>query len=386
MKKSIILACAVSAISTGAIADRPSDFEAYLGGAKYIWDQDRSLDDSTALEAGAELPFTENLSMEAWLSKADADRENSPSELEGMRYSLGGLYHFSNDDLNQKSVRPFISFGGAQQNFEDSSNNKHSEALVYLGAGLKKYFDNNIVLRGELQASNSLDHEVTDLGVKLAIGYAFGRKAPSSTKVTENLPKKPVTQMSSEEETVHNDTKEPMEKEQPVVQKVEKKVKTVVTPIDSDQDGVIDELDKCKDTNAAFKVDEAGCPIMLTEKVSITMNVTFASNSAAVPAQNMDDIKKVADFMKQFAKTNVTIEGHSDDRGRAAYNKMLSQKRADAVRQTLIDSFNIDPNRMTSVGYGEERPIADNNTVEGRAENRRVVAVVESSLQKPTIK
>ena len=90
--------------------------------------------------------------------------------------------------------------------------------------------------------------------------------------------------------------------------------------------------------------------------------------------------------MAQFDGTSLTVEGHTDDRGRAAYNKSLSQKRADAVRTTLINEFNISADRVTAIGYGEENPIADNATAEGRAMNRRVVGVVKAQVEKAVTK
>ena len=83
--------------------------------------------------------------------------------------------------------------------------------------------------------------------------------------------------------------------------------------------------------------------------------------------------------MKQYPMTDTVIEGHTDSVGTAAYNLSLSQRRAEAVRQVLIDQFKVDASRLTSVGYGEERPIADNRTAEGRQLNRRVVAVVSAT-------
>jgi OOP family OmpA-OmpF porin len=112
-------------------------------------------------------------------------------------------------------------------------------------------------------------------------------------------------------------------------------------PVDSDNDGIIDSLDQCQGTNKAFKVDEKGCPVMLTETISIDMNVKFPTNSAIITDDNLEEIKKVADFMKQFDQTAISVEGHSDVKGRDAYNKSLSRKRADAVRMTLIIPSNL---------------------------------------------
>jgi len=70
------------------------------------------------------------------------------------------------------------------------------------------------------------------------------------------------------------------------------------------------------------------------------------------------------------------IEGHSDSSGKAAYNKALSQRRADAVRDILINEYGIDTSRVSAVGYGQEQPVASNSTKEGRLENRRVMAEI----------
>ncbi len=372
MKKTILLACISSTLSTGLIADEMPNFEAYLGAAKYVYDDDRNLDNANSLELGAEVPMTEALSLEAWLSNFDADIDKGSGDLDGNRYSLGGLYHFSND-----SLRPFMSLGVSHQELDDS-NDTHNEALAYIGGGVKKYFDNNIVLRGELLAMNSFDHEVTDLGARIAIGYAFGRS--SSEPVIEAAPEhKAVKAIPQVVVPVEKAIEEVKVESKPAVQ-------PKPAPVDSDNDGVFDSVDLCQDTDKAFKVNDSGCPIMLTETVSIAMNVNFPTNSSVITDDNLAEIKKVADFMKQFEQTAVTVEGHSDDRGRAAYNKSLSQKRADAVRMTLINTFKLDAKRVNAIGYGEENPIADNATAEGRAANRRVVGVVKSTIQKAAVK
>lgn len=369
MKKTILMACLATSVSTISIADEYPDFEAYLGAGTYMFDDDlRNLDDAYSLEGGLELPLNETISLEAWLSDYTADVSNSSAELDAQRINLGALFH-----LKEGSTRPFISAGFSHLEFEPESGNDFSETLLNLGLGVKKYFDNNIVLRGELMAMNSIDNEVTELGARLAIGYAFGREV--AAPVVEAAPA-PVVKKVEEKKA------EPKPEPKPAPAPV----KPAPAPVDTDKDGVVDSIDKCPGTNAAFKVDAKGCPVMLTEAVEIQMNVKFANNSAAVGPENYSEIQKVADFMKQFDKTEVTVEGHSDDRGRDDYNKKLSQKRADAVKATLINEFKIDASRVKAVGYGEENPIADNATAEGRAKNRRVVGVVKAKVEKAATK
>ena len=151
--------------------------------------------------------------------------------------------------------------------------------------------------------------------------------------------------------------------------------------LDSDNDGVVDSKDKCLSTPAGAKVDENGCRIVLKEDVSIRLNVQFANNSNEVTDAYRDEIAKVADFMRQYPDTKVVIEGHTDSRGAASYNQSLSQKRATAVMEYLISSFSVATDRVSAVGKGESSPIADNNTAEGRAANRRVQAEIKTSVE-----
>jgi OOP family OmpA-OmpF porin len=106
--------------------------------------------------------------------------------------------------------------------------------------------------------------------------------------------------------------------------------------------------------------------------------VQFDTNKAVVKEKYHNDIKKVADFMKEFPDTTAAIEGHTDNVSSAAYNQKLSEKRANSVRQYIIDKFGIDGSRLTATGYGMTKPIASNDTEEGRQKNHRVEAVMEA--------
>jgi OOP family OmpA-OmpF porin len=108
---------------------------------------------------------------------------------------------------------------------------------------------------------------------------------------------------------------------------------------------------------------------------AIELKVEFDTNKSFVRAAYHERIKEVADYMNRHSDVDAVIEGHTDNRGSDAYNQGLSQRRADSVRQYLIDKFGISASRLTAKGYGESKPIADNNTAEGRQRNRRVVAV-----------
>ncbi len=122
----------------------------------------------------------------------------------------------------------------------------------------------------------------------------------------------------------------------------------------------------------------APAPTPAKEKVTITLNVEFDTDKAVVKEKYHDDIKRVADFMKEFPDTTAEIGGYTDNIASAAYNQKLSEKRANSVRQYIIDKFGIDGSRLTAAGYGLTKPIASNDTEEGRQKNRRVEAVMEA--------
>jgi len=157
-------------------------------------------------------------------------------------------------------------------------------------------------------------------------------------------------------------------------------------PVDSDKDGVCDGLDKCPDTPAGVKVDKDGCPLPeIVEKGRTTLQVLFDFDKSTIKGNYSQDIDALADVMKKYGDLNVTIEGHTDNLNRSKkpdYNKKLSQRRADAVKQYLVEKSGIDAKRLTAIGFGAEKPIASNETEEGRQKNRRVEAAVDYIIKK----
>lgn len=101
----------------------------------------------------------------------------------------------------------------------------------------------------------------------------------------------------------------------------------------------------------------------------------FASGQSRLKPEARANLQRVVEFVNRFPGKDVVIEGHTDSQGGANLNQVLSQKRAEAVRDALVQD-GVAAARLTAVGLGEDRPVADNATTEGRARNRRVEIVV----------
>jgi outer membrane protein OmpA-like peptidoglycan-associated protein len=144
-------------------------------------------------------------------------------------------------------------------------------------------------------------------------------------------------------------------------------------PLDSDRDGVCDGIDQCPNTPPGVKVDAKGCPPppFMPAKTLVLKGVNFDSDKATLLPESLALLDKVATGLKDWPEIRVEIAGHCDSTNTDAHNQKLSDARAAAVYQYLL-AKGIAANRMIAKGYGESKPIADNKTKEGRAENRRV--------------
>ena len=139
---------------------------------------------------------------------------------------------------------------------------------------------------------------------------------------------------------------------------------------DRDGDGVPDGEDRCPDTPGP--ASNYGCPEDVRTKLTyIAKNIYFNTNKATLQQISYEPLNQLADILNRHPNARLTIEGHTDNTGSNAYNTKLSNDRAKAVLDYLV-SKGIDASRLTSVGYGEDKPVTTNNTAEGRTLNRRV--------------
>jgi outer membrane protein OmpA-like peptidoglycan-associated protein len=142
---------------------------------------------------------------------------------------------------------------------------------------------------------------------------------------------------------------------------------------DTDGDGVLDKDDQCPEV--AGTVANAGCP-EVTEEVQKQLNdyartILFDTGKSSIKAESTSVMVDIIQILNEYPNAKFTVEGHTDSVGGASTNQKLSESRANAVRDFLIDK-GIGADRLSAIGYGEDKPIATNNTRAGRKQNRRV--------------
>ena len=328
---------------------------------------------------------------------------------------MGGHVLFSPESFQTDTLSPYV-LGGFSRSKISNSLGSSQDTTMDLGGGVLYSLTDNLSLRGELRAVHNSDHSLTNylavVGLQLAFGETDQEQAvyapepapkkeaytPSDTDgdgvvdANDRCPNTPAgwevgvdgCPLDADKDRVPNSIDEcpntPMG--QPVGANG--------CPMDDDKDGVINVNDKCPATPANEVVDDKGCTktvtIAKTEKVEEKINIVFDSGKAVIKPEFEKEVAKIADLAKANANAFITIEGHTDASGNAAKNKLLSQQRADAVRMKLINDFKIDAARLSSVGYGSAKPVADNKTAEGKALNRRVIAVLTAEKQTTEVK
>lgn len=336
--KSLTIAIALAATSASSFAAEKEGF--YIGafGDYYdsSWENIRGnagvdVDDSTGW--GAEIGYRFNDYWSARLEYADMDFDVSSAtgvagSVDADRYGIDALYHIGGG--------PFYGVLGLKEL-------DVYEGLTFanLGAGYQHFFTDNFAFNAEASIYQGLERGYTDGNAKLGISYLFGdQSSPAPVVAAAAAP-------------------------------------VVMAPSDSDDDGVNNEDDKCANTPMSDAVDATGCTLYEQKEVTTSLLVTFPHDSAVVNQKYFDDIAQVAKFLKEHPKTTVSIEGHASAVGEAAYNKTLSKKRADDVADELIKD-GISADRISTIGYGEERLKNDAYTLEAHAENRRVEAHLKS--------
>ncbi len=345
----------------------------------YDFDEDRmpGISNEIDLFLGFGYQFNSPWAVELAFLKAETESKAINQDVDLEQKHLDVLYHFNRTaDL---SIYALLGIGESE--YETALGNT-DENLIEAGVGAKYKLSPAWSFRTDFRVINGREDSDNDIALHMGLSYLFGADSKGKPKpVRSETTAKPVSPAKPQALDSDSDG---------VVDAQDRCPNTVAgivvdshgCPLDDDNDGVANVNDKCPDTSAGAKVDETGCYIILKERREFTLNVTFANGSNEVPTEYLSEVKSLAQFMREFPLTKVVIEGHTDNRGAAAFNQNLSEQRAAAVAQLLVSKYNIDSSRVSSVGFGETKPIADNDLAEGRAKNRRVVAVLSATVEK----
>jgi OOP family OmpA-OmpF porin len=270
--------------------------------------------ESLGLGANASYRFTDE-----WSARLEYAKQN---KLDANRYGVDALYHIDNSPV-------YALVGLKRIDLNDSLN------VANLGAGVSQSITEQFNVFVEAAWYEGLNESYTEFGMKLGLSYAFGNS--SQTATVKSAPK-------------------------------------LAIAVDSDNDSIYDNNDKCPNTPVVDAVDDFGCTLFEDKTVSIRLLVNFPNNSDVVEQAHFDDIYKVAEFLKANPQSSISLEGYASSVGNEKYNLALSMRRAKSVSKLLINEHQIDASRVETVAHGESSLVNDNNTQVGHAQNRRVEA------------
>lgn len=346
--------------------------------ASYIQpDHDRRADGDVGAGVGVGKVLGQNWNLELEGVYDSLDLNDVSGKFKHQGVSFNGLYFLNRNP----ALAPYgvLSVGSLRHQYQT---NKHSELFYEAGIGaLHQFSESSLQLRGDLRYRVDRDDEsieghsqFNDWVLNVGLVIPFGGAAPKPVVSAPVAVAAPVVvaaapppaqapapaPVDSDGDGVTDD------KDRCPNTPAGTKVNAQGCPVDSDGDGVLDADDKCPDTVKGAKVDAQGCVVNL-----ILKGVNFELNSAKLNADSMAALDIVADSLLKNPDAKLEVGGHTDNKGSAAYNKKLSAARAKSVMDYLVQKA-VPAARLTAKGYGLEKPIADNKTADGRAQNRRV--------------
>jgi outer membrane protein OmpA-like peptidoglycan-associated protein len=301
--------------------------------------------------------------------------------------------------LGKWSITPFIlaGFGGLGINSDRSVVGKDIDPALHFGGGLKFYFTRYFMMRLDLRdvISNQqgVDNTFKQNNFEALLGFSLVLGRKNNPPPREQDPERLDTDGDGFYDDEDSCVKEPgiapdgcpegdrdgdgfLDSQDSCPD--EAGVDPDGCPIrDTDGDGILDPDDKCVDepeTKNNYQ-DADGCPDEIPEEVKkfagVIEGVYFDTNKTSIKPVSEKILKKALKVLKDFPDVKLEISGHTDSRGKASHNKQLSEGRAAAVKQWLVDN-GIAAERLTTSGFGPENPIDTNDTKAGRAKNRRI--------------
>ena len=315
----------------------------------------------TGAALGIELTPSTQFQVEYGVSNTDAVNVAGAVTGDAEQETISGNFLIGTEQFTgytENKLKPYVLVGAGQSKIEveNAAGNfvtGSKDTIGNLGLGAMYRINDALSLRGEARAIHNFDENWWEgmalAGLEVVLG---GHLSPTVAVPPMVEPEAPLVGT-------------------PII--------VVENDVDSDGDGVPDSIDACPGTPMNVVVDERGCPLQvdITDELKMELRVFFDNDKSAIKNQYQPEIAKVAEKMREYPNSIARVEGHASKTGPSArYNQRLSEARAVAVKSMLTNEFGIAPNRLSTVGYGYDRPIADNNTEEGRAMNRRVYAII----------
>ena len=387
-------------ISTTLFANDSGQGVYLVPGAGYtVYDGDFNFESAPHFSIGLGYQFNYQWAVEGSFLISNTDHENRSLDIDYRQLFLSGFYFLDRFEGFSTYV-----VGGVGQGIFDINNNEYDSTEADFGFGILVPIRESLAIRFDVRQIWVTDIEKINHQLNVGFSYYFSTYKKNKTVKSSKAKNDKFLEADADGDRVPDRLDQcrstltgivvdrrgcPLDSDNdgvgdyrdrcpktPLNLKVDKKG----CPIDSDGDGIRDDKDDCLNTPDGAKVDNRGCLKKQVKIFKISLDIKFKSGSALTLPEHTSEIAKVAEFMEKHPESKATVEGHSDDIGDPDFNQQLSQKRADSVRAELINKFNIHPNRLKARGFGDLRPIASNATVEGRAKNRRVVAVIRARV------
>jgi OOP family OmpA-OmpF porin len=240
------------------------------------------------------------------------------------------LYHFQ----PEKQLVPYLAAGAGGIWFDYETFDDEDSVLLNYGGGVKYFLTERTMLRGDIRHIHSLEESDNNMAVSLGLTFQFGgtSREPVAPEPAE-AQEAPMPEPEEETDRAAMAEPEPEKEAAPAV------------------------------------------PGPTPEPVMEGVYIHFEFDKSAIQPRFEDELMKAALFLKDHLDAEIRIEGHTDAIGTQEYNMALGRRRAESVKRYLTEKLLIDPDRITTISFGESRPIATNETPAGRQKNRRSVII-----------
>lgn len=379
MKKNLPLYCA-GLLSLAPLPATAQGIDISVGLPYVIFDEAQSrgeinVDDKVGdYQLGLGYRFDNPFGVELRFLDSHSNIEGTDDQADMFDLSVDGHYYFLEDD----EIHPYLAAGVGHLRY-DFPGNDSEETSVNAGLGIKVKMVENLSLRMDYRLIRTLDYESNHNVVTLGLNYAFGGFPYNRPKAKPVAPAPAPIVAPVVETPVDSDNDSVFDRDD-VCPGTPAGISVDLQgcPLDGDSDGVSDGVDQCPNSIAGAKVNEVGCAKELLKDINMRVEINFDNNSSVVKQQYFSEIEKVANTIRNYENVQVEIAGYTDSAGAESYNQSLSERRANAVADVLVNRTGITRSIVSATGYGEANPVATNATREGRAQNRRVVARIRA--------